>query len=99
MSTPCEPGHLYISTACFHEECDSCRRTCKFCGSPCRCGHHYGDKAEPVTSWVDQARDMARMLLMEVRDAGGPWTPQFAERIATDPDLFWLRGEEQPPGG
>ena len=32
--------HEYISTACFHGKCGSCRNTCKFCGNPCRCDHH-----------------------------------------------------------
>jgi hypothetical protein len=92
------PAHEYVSTACYHGECGSCRNTCKFCDAPCGHECHPGDAARAFTPWVDQARDMARMLLMEVRAAEGPWTPQLAERIATDPGLFWLRGEEAPPG-
>lgn len=33
--------HHYVSTACAHGKCTSCRRTCKFCAAPCECecGH------------------------------------------------------------
>lgn len=33
-------GHDYLSTACLHERHDQCRRSCKFCGMPCRCECH-----------------------------------------------------------
>lgn len=39
---------------------------------------------------------MARTLLDAV--PLGCWPSSLLERIANDPDLFWLRGEEQPPG-
>lgn len=29
--------HHYVSTACLHGLHDRCRRTCKFCDTPCRC--------------------------------------------------------------
>lgn len=34
------PEHLYLSTACLHEQHDQCRQTCKFCEAPCICEHH-----------------------------------------------------------
>jgi hypothetical protein len=54
-------------------------------------------------SGLDQARDIARELLGLVRDVNedipghGP-LPPFEERLRTDPDLFWLRGEVMPDG-
>lgn len=35
--------HRYLSTYCVHHNCQDCRRICKDCGQPCRCGCH----AEP----------------------------------------------------
>jgi uncharacterized protein YuzE len=32
--------HEYLSTACWHEVHDECRRTCKFCDKPCACDCH-----------------------------------------------------------
>ena len=32
--------HVYISTACLHEEHGRCRRTCKFCAALCQCECH-----------------------------------------------------------
>lgn len=36
MTHPTE-DHYYLSTACFHGLHDECRKTCKFCTSPCQC--------------------------------------------------------------
>jgi hypothetical protein len=33
-------NHLYTSTACQHSLHSRCRRTCKFCETPCRCPCH-----------------------------------------------------------
>lgn len=30
----------YTSTACHHESHTECRKTCKFCSSPCKCPCH-----------------------------------------------------------
>jgi hypothetical protein len=95
--------HLYLSTACFHEQADddgglhaSCRKTCKYCDAPCSCPKHPGGAEQVITiAWVDQARDIARQLL---RHYGDTLPLDLLHRIATDPGLFWLRGEEQPPG-
>jgi hypothetical protein len=92
--------HLYLSTACLHEAGDpalheACRQTCKFCGAPCSCPRHPGG-AQEVTSWVDQARGIARELLQA--SLNGPIPPELLHKIADDPALFWLRGEETPPG-
>jgi hypothetical protein len=88
--------HHYVSTACLHGLCDErCRSTCKFCDAPCEheCHPQTGDRVLPP-SWVDQARDIARRLYTEVA-----FLPvDLAEEIAADPHLWWLRGEEQPPG-
>jgi hypothetical protein len=32
--------HIYLSTACLHELHGRCRRTCKFCDTPCWCDCH-----------------------------------------------------------
>jgi len=32
--------HAYVSTACTHLRHEQCRRTCKFCGTPCQCPCH-----------------------------------------------------------
>lgn len=83
--------HVYISTACLHGQCGSCRNTCKYCDSPCRCPlpgctHRHPGDTTPV-SWVDQARGVAAELLHLTRLAG--WLPdELAGRIAADPDLF-----------
>jgi hypothetical protein len=104
-------AHEYLSTACWHELNDgrpelhgSCRASCKFApGGPeyCVCPNHPENDGSPAPqSWVDQARDAARRLLT-VLESGGALTvrdPELSRLIRTDPDLFWLRGEEQPPG-
>lgn len=35
-----QPQHSYLSTACFHEQHESCRKSCKFCRVECRCTCH-----------------------------------------------------------
>lgn len=93
--------HHYVSTACLHGLCDGrCRATCKFCDAPCEhdCHPQRGDAVLPVP-WVDQARDLTREMFAAVQAAPGDVLPdELRQRIAADPDLFWLRGEEQPPG-
>ena len=97
--------HVYLSTACFHSQCGSCRKTCKYCDAPCRCqqaGCDHRAEPGPPVAWVDQARAIARELLAEhlrprpIREPSIP--PALLTRIAEDPALFWLRGEERPPG-
>jgi hypothetical protein len=52
-----------------------------------------------VVSWVDQARDIARQLWAWADlPPGHPLDEALLTAIETDPALFWLRGEEQPPG-
>lgn len=102
-----EPGqaHRYVSTACHHGECGDCRRSCKYCDTPCQhiC-HRQGitSTVKVIPSWVDQARGIARELLAEHlhgRPPGAPSIPpELLRRIEYDPELFWLRGEERPPG-
>jgi len=46
---------------------------------------------------VDQARSTARELLAYITLSRGG-TPELMRKIETDPNLFWLRGEEKPPG-
>lgn len=90
--------HEYISTACLHGLCGSCRNTCKYCGTSCQHDCHPATGTEQVSP-VDQARGIARELLEAARPGAllgigpGLW-----RRIQADPDLFWLRGEEVPPG-
>lgn len=91
--------HDYVSTACLHGECGSCRRTCKYCDAQCQCIRplcaHSMAGPLPV-AWVDQARGIARELLDAfMRD---DMSDELAVRVKHDPDLFWLRGEEAPPG-
>lgn len=84
--------HAYLSTACRHGECGSCRNTCKFCESPCQHGCHLGVTRGQVAA-VDQAREIAR----ELYQAADITSDRLRTRIDDDPALFWLRGE-QPPG-
>ena len=86
--------HAYVSTACAHGECGSCRRTCKYCNAPCLHDCHPTAVFLPG-SWVDQAREIALLLLGEL--SAGQRTPELWQRIRTDPALFWLRGETMPP--
>lgn len=93
--------HHYVSTFCLHElhdgdpaQHDQCRQTCKACDRSCECPNHTaGETRTAPPSWVDQARDIARELWNH-----GFVTPELEQRVATDPALFWLRGEEKPPG-
>ena len=102
-------AHEYLSTACWHELNDdrpelhaSCRQSCKFGDESCRCPNHPENDDRPAPpAWVDQAREVARRLLdaVQITEEGlGGTDPELRRRIRTDPDLFWLRGEEQPPG-
>lgn len=34
------PRHLYVSTACQHEQHYDCRLACTFCDAPCLCPCH-----------------------------------------------------------
>ncbi len=100
VSQPGEWGEhlLYISTACWHGLHDQCRNTCKYCSRSCACSHHPG-VAQGTVSWVDQARDIARELLESAQPGSLlSMSPELLSRIKSDPALFWLRGEEQPPG-
>lgn len=90
-------SHAYISTACHHGECGSCRNTCKYCGAPCGHDCHPQDGRALPPSWTDQARGLAARLY-EHAASTGVLPPELLRRIGTDPDLFWLRGEVQPPG-
>jgi hypothetical protein len=104
--------HDYLSTACWHELNDGrpalhtdCRASCKYApGAPehCRCPNHTEEelRASPV-SWVDQARGMALRLLAACYAADVDLAKvdrHLVRAIETEPALFWLRGEEQPPG-
>lgn len=91
--------HEYISTACLHGECGSCRKTCKFCDASCGCQQPLCTHNLAVpgpASWVDQARGIARELFAVLPIRNLPL--DLMARIQDDPDLFWLRGEEVPPG-
>lgn len=87
-ASPAEAPHVYVSTACFHGNCGSCRSTCKYCDAPCSHNCHPADLSLPKP-WVHQARDIAVLLLAELGPDRVPAV--LRERIATDPDLFWLR--------
>lgn len=96
MSDHLTISHDYVSTACLHDLCGSCRNTCKFCGSPCQHACH-PQTPGAVAAPVDEARNVAIALLALLgediaRDA------ELARRVQGDPALFWLRGEVQPPG-
>jgi hypothetical protein len=92
--------HAYLSTACRHDKCGVCRQTCKYCGASCLHGcHPEGVPPKAPASWVDQARGMALRILAACYAADVDLTAvdrHLASAIATDPSLFWLRGEEQP---
>ena len=62
--------HEYMSTACHHGKCGTCRKTCKYCDSPCRHSCHQDPSATSPLPWVDQARGIAGELLHLVRLAG-----------------------------
>jgi hypothetical protein len=89
--------HVYVSTACHHGLHGSCRQTCKFCDTSCACTQCQHPAPEDAVPWVDQARSLAADLLALVPSpllaAAG-----LQRRITDDPDLFWIRGETQPPG-
>ena len=87
--------HAYVSTACLHGECGSCRRSCKYCDAVCLHDCHESAGPQPA-AWVDQARGIARDLLDAFRR--DDMSHELAVRIEQDPDLFWLRGGETPPG-
>lgn len=103
MTTSTGWVHHYISTACEHGLCDErCRSTCKFCDAPCQhsCHPQSGDRELPPP-WVDQARDIAQDLLLAAGGVKGldrAGLGGLAHRVRSDPHLFWLRGEAQPPG-
>jgi hypothetical protein len=91
--------HDYTSTACLHDLCEACRRSCKFCDSPCQCARDdcvHDDPGSLPVPWVDQARDVARQMFAVLPMRNMPL--DLFQRIGSDPDLFWLRGEEAPPG-
>lgn len=102
--------HRYISTACEHalhenrpELHAECRLSCKY--SPdgvesCTCPHHTGmPLGEMPPPWVDQARGIALELLTLIEEDDHFRLPaELAERVRSDPNLFWLRREVQPPG-
>lgn len=103
--------HHYVSTACEHAVGEgrpnlhaACRRSCKFGEDgveSCGCGCHTGTPLEEMPPpWVDQARAFAERLLTAL---GGPAglaeaDPGLYREYRSDPHLFWLRGEVQPPG-
>jgi hypothetical protein len=108
MTTQTGWVHHYISTACEHavgegkpELHASCRLSCKWAEDgqeSCRCPCHFGTPPEELPPpWVDQARDLALELIDLL---GGPRVlpGELGNRVATDPALFWARGEVQPPG-
>jgi hypothetical protein len=87
-------AHAYLSTACYHSKHGVlCRQTCKYCDAPCSCTCHRGILPVP---WVDQARAVAAELFSAIYPADVP--AALAQRIETDPALFWLRGEVAPDG-
>ena len=88
--------HVYLSTACAHDECGSCRNVCKFCGSPCTHRCHSRQQHAPVSP-VDDARNIARALLAAFGDDIEAH-PDLAAQIRHDPALFWLRGKTQSAG-
>jgi hypothetical protein len=88
--------HEYTSTARLHGQCGSCRKTCKYCDASCQHGCHTQAGGRPVAG-VDQARGIARELLATWQQ-DRELSDEFCVRLDSDPDLFWLRGEEAPPG-
>lgn len=101
--------HEYLSTACWHELNDGrpelhakCRAICKYGDTPemCRCRNHVEGETR-TESEIDRARGLALRLLAAVDTAGVDLAVvdrRLARAITEDPSLFWLRGEEQPPG-
>lgn len=86
--------HAYLSTGCAHGECAACRLSCKFCDALCQHECHADQPGTSPEPWVDQARNIAR----ELYQAASAIPPELERRIWADPALFWLRGEETPPG-
>lgn len=54
--------HTYVSTACFHGEHEWCRRSCKFCSTPCMCECGHKRVASPPL-------EEARFTLEQVQNA------------------------------
>jgi hypothetical protein len=77
--------HRYVSTACMHEINDGDPDQHARCRATCK-------TCDAPCECANQARDIARELYAVSND------PDLWERIATDPALFWLRGEEAEPG-
>jgi hypothetical protein len=97
-ANPGEP-HVYVSTACHHGKHGKCRNTCKYCDEPCACREcDHASARDLPEPWVDQARGVARELLRYSLSTGEVVPPELLHRIEEDRALFWLRGEEQPPG-
>lgn len=46
--------HDYLSTACQHDLCGSCRITCKYCEAVCQHSCHAEDAADTPASWLRQ---------------------------------------------
>lgn len=45
-------GHVYMSTACYHQLHEQCRKECKFCPATCRCECHGERPDTPDTQTV-----------------------------------------------
>ena len=71
----------------------------KLIGRPVHHSPVHAASGQPLPEpWVDQARGIARELLRYGlrKNEAVPW--ELLDRIDSDPALFWLRGEAQPPG-
>src|SRR5580698_7202767 len=80
--------HFYLSTVCYHDECGSCRNTCKHCDAVCACPHHVATVQPLPEPWVDQARNIARELLRYGLSTSEAVPPELLRRISDDPALF-----------
>jgi len=45
--------HVYLSTACLHDEHPRCIGQCKFCGIGCRCDCHKPNRHHLDTAYLD----------------------------------------------
>lgn len=92
--------HSYYSTACNHEQHESCRKKCKFCMEPCRCECH-GTLIYDGMTWVSRALFPRRVHQIGFNNHGDPvfsirckcgWTYMVARTTSTRREIvLYLR--------
>lgn len=94
--------HDYLSTACYHDLHDQCRKTCKFCFEKCKCPCHANEDhtKEPRMKPIAWTFELASLRNKETGEYSG-WRHrvQFSRPHAPVGSIRNLRplfaGEEQ----